>query len=379
MLISIILALKGREGNMSKIGIVGIRGMVGSTLLDRMIQEKDFDMNHQFYFFSSSAKGSVGPLIDQTSYKFLNAYDLGVLGEMDIILTTQGSDYTQEIYSALRKTGWSGYWIDAASYLRMEKQSLIVLDPINEHVIKKGMEKGIKTFVGGNCTVSLLLMGIGNLIKNDWIEWISTMTYQAISGAGAKQISDLLKQVKQFDIEPKQHPLQLEKEYRQLIQQKNFHLGAIGHPLAFNLLPWIDSKMEDGRTKEEWKGQVELNKIMGLKKILPVDGICVRVPTFRSHAQAVTIKLKKNITVKTIEKEIAGANAWVKLIPNDIEESKRYLTPLAVSNTLDIAVGRIKKMSMGKEYISLFTVGDQLLWGAAEPLRRMLKIILNIL
>ena len=364
---------------MSKIGIVGIRGMVGSTLLDRMIQEKDFDLSHQFYFFSSSAKGSRGPTIDRTSYTFLNAHDLSVLREMDIILTAQGSDYTQEIYSVLRKTGWSGYWIDAASSLRMEKHSIIGLDPVNEQVIIKGLERGIKTFVGGNCTVSLLLMGIGNLIKNDWIEWISTMTYQAISGAGAKQISDLLKQVKQFDIEPKQHPLQLEKEYRQLIQQKNFHLGAIGHPLAFNLLPWIDSKMEDGRTKEEWKGQVELNKIMGLKKILPVDGICVRVPTFRSHAQAVTIKLKKNITVKTIEKEIAGANAWVKLIPNDIEESKRYLTPLAVSNTLDIAVGRIKKMSMGKEYISLFTVGDQLLWGAAEPLRRMLKIILNIL
>ncbi|OFZ56844.1 MAG: aspartate-semialdehyde dehydrogenase, partial [Bdellovibrionales bacterium RIFOXYB2_FULL_36_6] len=336
---------------MSKIGIVGIRGMVGGTLIERMIKEKDFEESHQYSFFSSSAKNQPGPKINHKQYTFLDAYDLDLMHEMNIILTTQGSDYTKDVYASLRKKGWTGYWIDAASYLRMEKDVIIGLDPINDHVIKEGLARGIKTFVGGNCTVSLLLMGIGNLIKNDWIEWISTMTYQAISGAGAKQIGDLLKQVRAFDIDEQKHPLKLEKEFRQLIKQKTFPLGEIGHPLAFNLLPWIDAKMEDGRTKEEWKGQVELNKIMGLKKILPVDGICVRVPTFRSHAQAVTIKLKKNITIKTIEKEIAGSNSWVKLIPNDVEESKRYLTPLAVSGTLDIAVGRIKQMSMGKDYI----------------------------
>jgi len=364
---------------MSKIGIVGIRGMVGSTLLGRMIQEKDFSNGHQFYFFSSSAKGNLGPTINQVPYTFLDAYDLSVLHEMDIILTTQGSDYTREIYLPLKKAGWAGYWIDAASCLRMEKQCIIGLDPVNDQVIKKGLEKGGKTLVGGNCTVSLLLMAIGNLIKNDWIEWVSTMTYQAISGAGAKQIGDLLKQVQAFTIGEHKHPLQLEKDFRRLTKQKAFPVGDIGQPLAFNLLPWIDARMDDGRTKEEWKGQAELNKIMGLKKTLLVDGICVRVPTFRSHAQAVTIKLKKNIALKAIEKEIASSNAWVKLIPNDMEESKRSLTPLAVSNTLDIAVGRLKKMTLGKEYVSLFTVGDQLLWGAAEPLRRMLKIVLHVL
>ncbi len=364
---------------MSKIGIIGIRGMVGGTLLERMIKEKDFEGDHQYYFFSSSAAGSSGPKIGRQQYTFLNAYDLTLLTEMDVILTTQGSDYTKEIYSPLKKSGWCGYWIDAASYLRMEKKAIIILDPINDHVIKEGLERGIKTFVGGNCTVSLLLMVIGNLIKNDWIEWISTMTYQAISGAGAKQIGELLKQVKHFEIDDQLHPLKLENEYRQLIKKNTFPRKDIGYPLAFNLLPWIDSKMDDGRTKEEWKGEVELNKIMGLKKQIRVDGICVRVPTFRSHAQAVTIKLKKNIDLKNIEKEIKNSNEWVKLVANDMEESKRYLTPLAVSNTLDVAVGRIKKMTMGKEYVSLFTVGDQLLWGAAEPLRRMLKILLKIL
>lgn len=363
---------------MKKIGIVGFRGMVGSTLLERMELMGDFK-NYYTSFFSSSIEGQPAPKVENLHHeKILSSKDLKALHSMDIILTCQGSDYTEEVLPQLRKENYQGYWIDASSSLRLDEDSIIVLDPLNLENINEGLEKGIKNYVGGNCTVSLMLMALSGLIKENLIEWVSSMTYQAASGAGAAQMEELVAQMKCIGAgleESHSSALSRVSAINEMLKGEDFPTELFRVPLAGSLIPYIDAEMPGGTSKEEWKGYVETNKILGPELTFPVDGICVRVGSFRAHAQALTIKLKDNISLERIENLLKNSHEWIKVVPNTKKDSEDHLNPIAVSGTTDIKVGRLKKMAMGEQYLGLFTVADQLIWGACEPLRRALKII----
>ena len=375
---------------MSKlVGLVGWRGMVGSVLMDRMAEENDFD-HFEPLFFSTSNAGGKAPVMAKNETALQDAFNIEALKRCDIIVTAQGSDYTNEVYLKLRTSGWNGHWIDAASALRMEKNAVIVLDPVNMPVIKNALVKGGKDWVGGNCTVSCMLMGVGALYKAGLVEWMSTQTYQAASGGGAQHMRELLTQYGTLNAEVKallDDPKSAILEIDRLLVAKQRALSAaetanFGVPLGGSLIPWIDKDLGDGMSKEEWKGMAETNKILGMGEgfgtaAIPVDGFCVRVGAMRCHSQALTFKLKKDVPLADIEAMLAADNDWVRVIPNTREASMRHLTPVAVSGTMQIPVGRVRKLAMGPDYLGAFTVGDQLLWGAAEPLRRMLRILLE--
>jgi len=370
--------------NELKVGLVGWRGMVGSVLMQRMQEEGDFDLINPV-FFTTSQKGLPAPDFAGKDAGLLeDAFDIEALKAQDAIITCQGGDYTKEVYPKLREAGWEGYWIDAASSLRMKDDAIIVLDPVNQNVIEKGLDSGVKTYVGGNCTVSLMLMALGGLFEKGLVEWISPMTYQAASGSGAKHMRELISQmgavrdnVKDLLDDPASAILEIDKNTADFIRSDAYPSEQFGVPLAGSLIPYIDSQLESGQSREEWKAEVETNKILGTSAVpTPIDGICVRVGAMRCHSQALTIKLKKDLPVSEIESILASHNDWVKVIPNDRDATMQELTPAKVTGTLSVPVGRIRKLNMGPEYISAFTVGDQLLWGAAEPLRRMLRILL---
>ncbi|VAW88990.1 Aspartate-semialdehyde dehydrogenase [hydrothermal vent metagenome] len=369
---------------MNRVGIVGWRGMVGSVLMQRMREEGDFD-HIEPIFFSTSQVGIAAPEIGKAVPTLQDANSIDVLKTMDIIITCQGGGYTESVYPALRKMGWKGYWIDAASTLRMDDEAVIILDPVNQHVIKQALVEGKKTFVGGNCTVSLMLMALGGLFEHDLIEWVSPMTYQAASGAGARNMRELIKQMGAIHSEvaelvdnPSAGILEIDKKLSDFLRSDQYPKEQWGVPLGGSLIPWLDSQLASGQTREEWKAQVETNKILGRSdRQIPIDGICVRVGAMRCHSQAMTIKMNKNVPLDEISSMLAEANEWVKVIPNDRQISMQELTPTAVTGTLKVPVGRLRKLTMGDDYLSAFTVGDQLLWGAAEPLRRMLRILLN--
>ncbi|MDA3851133.1 MAG: aspartate-semialdehyde dehydrogenase [Spirochaetaceae bacterium] len=362
-------------------GFIGWRGMVGSVLMDRMKKEGDFK-GITSNFFTTSQTGQKAPGYGQGPQILLDAKNLDELKKMDVIVSCQGGDYTMEIYPKLRADGWQGYWIDAASTLRMEDEAVIVLDPVNRKVIDKALKDGGKTFVGGNCTVSLMLMGLGGLFEKGLVEWASAMTYQSASGAGAKNMRELVTQMKVLGQapgaqlhDPASAILGIDQTITDTLRDPNFPQENFGAPLAASLIPWIDKSMENGQTKEEWKGQSETNKILQSSPIIPIDGVCVRVGAMRCHSQAITLKLNKNVPLKELEEIIASHNQWVDMVPNNKEETLKRLTPASVSGSLRIPVGRLRKMNMGTEYVAAFTVGDQLLWGAAEPIRRMLNIL----
>ena len=365
---------------MKNVGFIGWRGMVGSVLMSRMTEERDFDGINPV-FFSTSQHGQPAPSFGGRQNGVLqDAGDIEALRALDIIITCQGGDYTSDIYPKLRASGWQGYWIDAASTLRMQDDAIIILDPVNQNVIHQGLEKGIKTFVGGNCTVSLMLMSLGGLFSQGLVEWASVATYQAASGGGARHMRELLTQMgmlhnhvaKELQ-DPASAILDIERKVTDLTRSGTLPTDNFGVPLAGSLIPWIDKQLDNGQSREEWKGQAETNKILATDNIISVDGLCVRVGALRCHSQAFTLKMKKDIPLAEIEQLLAGHNDWVKVIPNDRELTMRELTPAAVTGTLSTPVGRLRKLNMGPEYLSAFTVGDQLLWGAAEPLRRMLR------
>lgn len=370
---------------MRRVGLVGWRGMVGSVLMQRMQEEKDFSLIDPV-FFSTSQVGGKGPDIGKDVPVLKDARNIDELKQMDAIISCQGGDYTNEIFPKLRQAGWNGYWIDAASSLRMEKDAVIILDPVNMPVIKQALRDGIKNYVGGNCTVSLMLMALGGLFNNDLVEWVTSMTYQAASGAGAQNMRELLTQMGEANLaaktllaDPHSAILDIDREVAGILRDEKFPKAQFGVPLAGSLIPWIDKDFGNGQSKEEWKGGVETNKILGRTEAntIPVDGLCVRIGAMRCHSQALTIKLKKDVPLNEIESMLASANSWVKVIPNQREVSMRELTPVAVTGTLSVPVGRLRKLAMGGEYLSAFTCGDQLLWGAAEPLRRMLRILIE--
>lgn len=369
---------------MKRVGFVGWRGMVGSVLMQRMRDENDF-ANIEPVFFTTSQAGKAGPDVGKEVSPLKDATNLDELKAMDVIVTCQGGDYTKQVYKPLRDGGWKGYWIDAASALRMVDDSIIVLDPVNKDVIKNGLSSGIKTYVGGNCTVSLMLMAIGGLFEKDLVEWITPMTYQAASGAGAQNMRELIQQmgavndaVKDLNDDPATAILEIDKKVIDFIRSDAYPTDHWPVPLAASLIPWIDVQLDSGQTKEEWKAQVETNKILGRSdRPVPIDGLCVRVGAMRCHSQALTIKMKKDVPLDEINDMLAAHNDWVKVVPNDRQVTMTDLTPAAVTGTLTVPVGRMRKLSMGPEYLSAFTVGDQLLWGAAEPLRRMLRILLE--
>lgn len=367
---------------MARVGFVGWRGMVGSVLMQRMIDEGDF-AGLSPVFFSTSQVGVPGPEVGGTaSAPMENAYDLDALAAMDVIVTCQGGDYTKAVHEPLRGRGWAGYWIDAASALRLERDSLIVLDPVNGDRIERALESGIRTYVGGNCTVSLMLMALSGLFRESLIEWISPMTYQAASGAGAANMRELVAQMGAIHagarnhLDPASAILELDRSVGATLMADAFPRQHFGAPLAGNVLPWIDSEMPGGQSREEWKAEVETARILGLADgAVPIDGLCVRVGAMRSHAQALTIRLSEDVPIDRIESLIAGGNDWVRVVPNERERTLQQLTPAAASGRLDVPIGRLRKLSMGGRYLAAFTVGDQLLWGAAEPLRRMLAIL----
>ena len=372
---------------MKTVAIVGWRGMVGSVLMQRLKEENDF-AKFEPLFCSTSQVGQNGPEIAGKIYKLADGNDEKVLAQADIVVSCQGGDYTKAMHPKLRALGWQGYWIDAASTLRMEPNAVIVLDPVNRHVIDRALENGIRDFIGGNCTVSLMLMALGGLFQKGWVEWISSQTYQAASGAGAKNMRELVAQMAGIakaseDIlaNPAASILELDRKVIATMRDGNFPTENFGAPLAGSLIPWIDRAVEHGQTREEWKGGAEANKILGLSRekgdFVPVDGCCVRIGAMRCHSQAFTIKLKRDIPLADIEAAIAGHNAWVRLVENTKEATLKELTPARATGTLDVPVGRLRKMLMGPEYLSAFSVGDQLLWGAAEPVRRMLDIALE--
>jgi aspartate-semialdehyde dehydrogenase len=371
------------EFKMIKVGFVGYRGMVGSVLMQRMVEENDFG-GFEKVFFSSSQAGKCDKYAGGDTGILEDAYNIDKLKQMDIVVTCQGGSYTEKVYPELMATGWKGYWIDAASTLRMADDSIIILDPVNRPVIDKALKDGIKTFVGGNCTVSLMLMGIGGLFQNNLVEWLTTMTYQASSGAGAKNMKELLAQMKFLGsaagdkiYDPASQILEVDRTVTAAMRSPEMPVANFKVPLAGSVIPWIDKKLDNGQSKEEWKGVSETNKILQTKKMIPIDGICVRIGAMRCHSQGITVKLTKDVPLDEIYDIIGSANQWVKVIPNEIEDTIKYLSPAAVSGTLTVPVGRIRKMNLGPEYLTLFTVGDQLLWGAAEPIRRMLKIALE--
>ncbi|MCU1799384.1 aspartate-semialdehyde dehydrogenase [Pectobacterium polaris] len=367
---------------MKNVGFIGWRGMVGSVLMQRMVEERDFDVIHPV-FFSTSQHGEPAPALGGHKGVLQDAYNIDALRALDIIITCQGGDYTNEVYPKLRESGWQGYWIDAASSLRMKDDAIIILDPVNHGVIQQGLDKGIKTFAGGNCTVSLMLMSLGGLFANNLVEWVSAATYQAASGGGARHMRELLAQMGSLHGEvakelqdPDSAILDIERKVTALTRSGSLPTDNFGVPLAGSLIPWIDKQLDNGQSREEWKGQAETNKILSTSSVIPVDGLCVRVGALRCHSQAFTIKLKKDVALPEIEQLLATHNDWVKVVPNDRDITMRELTPAAVTGTLSTPVGRLRKLNMGPEYLSAFTVGDQLLWGAAEPLRRMLRILL---
>ena len=364
-----------------KVGLVGWRGMVGSVLMQRMVEEKDL-AGVSPVFFSTSQAGQAAPDFGQGAGTLEDASDITKLAEQDVIITCQGGDYTKEIHPKLRASGWDGYWIDAASSLRMDDDAVIILDPINRDVIDNALKNGCKDFIGGNCTVSLMLMAIGGLFNAGLVEWVSSMTYQAASGAGAPNMRELLAQMGTLNncvAEELKNPgsaiLEIDKKVSAKLRSDDFPKAEFGYPLASSVLPWIDREVENGQSREEWKGIAETNKILGNQAPIPIDGICVRIGSMRCHSQALTIKLNKDLPIEEIEALISGSNDWVKLVPNTKAETLEQLTPAATSGTLTVPVGRVRKMHMGPEYLSVFTCGDQLLWGAAEPLRRMLRIL----
>ena len=369
---------------MKRVGLVGWRGMVGSVLMQRMLEEQDFDLIEPV-FFTTSNVGGQGPAIGKDTPALKDAYDINELKALDVILTCQGGDYTDAVYPKLREAGWEGYWIDAASTLRMKDHAVIVLDPVNRKGIDHALETGIKDYVGGNCTVSLMLMGLGGLFEAGVVEWMSAMTYQAASGAGAQNMRELIRQMGGIHSsvaaelqDPASAILDIDRKVAEFQRSEACPVDNFGVPLAGSLIPWIDSALPNGQSREEWKAQAETNKVLGrFKNPIPVDGLCVRVGAMRCHSQALTIKLNKDIPLADIENMISQHNPWVRLIPNDRETTMRELTPTAVTGTLDVPVGRLRKLNMGSHYLGAFTVGDQLLWGAAEPLRRMLRILLE--
>lgn len=360
------------------VGFIGWRGMVGSVLMQRMREEQDFT-GVEPVFFSTSNIGGDAPKEAGPRAALKDARDLKQLAVCDVLISCQGGEYTTEVYGPLRKSGWQGYWIDAASTLRMEKDAVIVLDPVNGKVIEQGLADGVRSFIGGNCTVSLMLMACAGLFQAGLVEWISSMTFQAASGAGAAKMLELVKQmeclVDPVRKNPSENALEVDRMVIETQRSAALPTQEFGAPLAGSLLPWIDKEMPGGQTKEEWKGMAETNKIMGLNPPVAVDGICVRVGAMRCHSQGLTIKLKKDVPLPEIESILAGNNEWVRVVPNTKEASIRDLTPTAVSGRLHVPIGRLHKLKMGPDYLGAFTVGDQLLWGAAEPLRRMLNIV----
>jgi len=369
---------------MKQVGFVGWRGMVGSVLMQRLREENDFN-DIEPVFFTTSQTGQPGPEVGKDVPPLRDAKDIDELKAMDVIVTCQGGGYTEAIYPQLRAAGWDGYWIDAASTLRMQDDSIIVLDPVNLDVIKDGLANGTKTFVGGNCTVSLMLMAIGGLFQQGLVEWISPMTYQAASGAGAQNMRELIRQmgaindaVKDLNDDPAAAILDIDRKLADFLRSDDYPKAQWGVPLAGSLIPWLDSQLDSGQTREEWKAQVETNKILGrTANPIPIDGICVRIGAMRCHSQALTIKMTRNVPLDEIDDMLAQANDWVKVVPNDRDVTMRELTPAAVTGTLTVPVGRLRKLTLGDDYLAAFTVGDQLLWGAAEPLRRMLRILLE--
>jgi aspartate-semialdehyde dehydrogenase len=369
---------------MKKVGLVGWRGMVGSVLMGRMREEQDFDLIDPV-FFTTSNPGGKGPDIGKEVPPLKDAMSIDELKAMDVIITCQGGDYTQAVYPQLMASGWKGYWIDAASTLRMKDDSIIILDPVNKNVIQDGLANGIRTYVGGNCTVSLMLMAIGGLFDKGLVEWISPMTYQAASGAGARNMRELIKQmgmvhdeVKDLVDDPASAILEIDKKVTDFLRSDAYPTNEWPVPLAASLIPWIDVQLDSGQSKEEWKAQVETNKILGRSdNQVPIDGLCVRIGAMRCHSQALTIKMTRDVPLDEIHGIIAAHNDWVKVVPNDRQITMDELTPAAVTGTLTVPVGRMRKLTMGPQYLSAFTVGDQLLWGAAEPLRRMLRILLE--
>ena len=360
--------------------------MVGSVLMERMRAEGDFDLVEPA-FFTTSNVGAAGPDIGRPTGPLKDASDIAALAKHEILVTCQGGDYTKAVYPKLRAAGWNGYWIDAASALRMEKDAVIILDPVNRPVIDRAMAAGVKNYIGGNCTVSLMLMAIDGLLKADLVEWVSAMTYQAASGAGAQNMRELLQQMgevhfaaKALLADPASAILDIDREVAGILRDEKFPTTHFGVPLAGSLLPWIDSDLGNGQSREEWKGHAETNKILGREDSpVAVDGLCVRVGAMRCHSQGLTVKLRRDLPLPEIESLLAGANAWVRVVPNRRPETLERLTPAAVTGTLEVPIGRLRKLRMGGEYLSAFTVGDQLLWGAAEPLRRMLRIVCGAL
>ena len=369
---------------MLKVGFVGWRGMVGSVLMQRMMEENDFaDIEPQF--FTTSQAGKLAPNVGKDSPTLKNAKSIADLTAMDVIVSCQGGDYTKEVFPKLRADGWNGHWVDAASTLRMNNEAVIVLDPVNMDVIKDAMHAGGKNWIGGNCTVSLMLMSLHGLFKADLIEWATSMTYQAASGAGAQNMRELIQQMGAIHADasallanPASAILDIDKQVANTIQSDAFPTDSFGVPLAGSLIPWIDVEVANGQSKEEWKGGVETNKIIGRSSNpIPIDGLCVRIGAMRCHSQAFTLKLKQNVPLDEIEQMLAEANDWATVVPNTREASIAALSPAVVTGKLETPVGRLRKLAMGDEYLSAFGVGDQLLWGAAEPLRRMLRVLVN--
>jgi len=368
---------------MNRVGFVGWRGMVGSVLMERMRQENDFAAIANPVFFTTSQVGQDGPDVGGGPQPLLDAHDLAALSEMDVIVTCQGGDYTKKVYGRLRGTGWRGYWIDAASALRMERDSAIILDAVNRGIIEDALSTGKRDFIGGNCTVSLMLMAVGGLFRHDLVEWVSSMTYQAASGAGAKNMRELLEQMGSLHsavsgllADPASAILDIDRAVTETMRGGGFPADQFGVPLSGSLIPWIDTELPNGQSREEWKGGAETNKILGREHHpVPVDGTCVRIGAMRCHSQGLTIKLRRDVPLDEVVDIVGMANPWVRVVPNERAATVRQLSPAAVTGTLDVPVGRLRKMSMGGEFLSAFTVGDQLLWGAAEPLRRMLRVL----
>ncbi|MDC7704496.1 aspartate-semialdehyde dehydrogenase [Vogesella indigofera] len=366
-----------------RVGFVGWRGMVGSVLMQRMLEENDFAVIDEPVFFTTSNVGGAAPNVGRDVPPLKDARNIDELKAMDAIVTCQGGDYTTEVYAKLRAAGWNGYWIDAASTLRMEDNAIIVLDPVNNNVIEAGLANGVKDFIGGNCTNSIMLMGMGGLFREGLVEWVSSMTYQAASGGGANHMRELLKgmgvvhaAVADELATPSSAILDIDRKVAATIRE-DVPTEFFGAPLAGGLIPWIDKQLDNGQSKEEWKGQAEVNKILGTDATIPVDGLCVRIGAMRCHSLALTVKLKKDLPLEEIEAIIKSGNDWVKWVPNDRDITVKELTPAAITGGLQIGVGRVRKLNMGGEYLSAFVIGDQLLWGAAEPLRRMLRILIE--
>ncbi len=370
---------------MRRVGFVGWRGMVGSVLMGRMREENDFAGIDEPVFFTTSQVGQAGPDIGRDIPALKDAKDIAELKQMDVIVTCQGGGYTNDVYPRLREAGWQGYWIDAASSLRMKDHTIIVLDPVNDPVIRDGLASGVKDYIGGNCTVSLMLMALGGLFREDLVEWVTAMTYQAASGAGARNMRELISQMGALQasvadklVDPNSAILEIDQTVAETMRANAFPTENFGVPLAGSLIPWIDVALENGQSKEEWKGFAETNKILGrADHPVPIDGTCVRIGAMRCHSQALTVKLRKDVPLDDVEAILGSANDWVKVIPNQRDVTTQELTPTKVTGSLSVPIGRLRKMNLGGEYLNAFTVGDQLLWGAAEPLRRMLRILLE--